>query len=447
MSHTRNPVRKPPTDEVESTTQELGASSSDSDSEKNPSNDMIIRATVQPHAESDDEDPDKTLPMEASVSTTPLEETPTEQPAQTTAAEITQQNIELFNTAIALEKARAEAIQSAQKATETSLKAVEDAKTTVMQPTPTQTHAAPEAAAQPKTPAETETHPETYSTVVPETTLSPFQKLDQSLATLELKDKDTDGPNIDKAIFFKNVLKLVEINRESPEKAVKAIEKMVDKAQDDHPHISAMMTSFYKNISCLNELTPDTIIRDYHGYVNNISLSPPTSDFHAYLKNCILAENNNNTFAKLHLYLQENEPTKDKKYQRKFDDFIRLLAVELPEPPKPSESPVQELMKSKYDDEDVKYQAAIYNVTQAITKEYKPGFFSRSLSRSGAFNDLILDLLKKTTSAKLSEHRTYLEVLKAQVDYSPFAKKVNDAIQERLENNAIQAVNAVRLQS
>jgi hypothetical protein len=443
MSHTRNPVRKSPTDEVESTTQGLGASGSDSDSEKTPSNDTIIRATVQPHAESDDEDPDKTLPMEASVSTTPLEETPTEQPAQTTAAEITQQNIELFNTAIALEKARAQAIQSAQKATETSLKAVEDAKTTVMQPTPTQTHAAPEAAAQPKTPAETETQRETYNTVVSETTLSPFQKLDPFLATLELNDKDTDGPHIDKAIFFKNVLKLVETNKKTPEKAVKAIEKMVDKAKDDHPRISAMMTSFYKNISCLNELTPDTIIRDYHGYVNNISLSQSTSDFHAYLKNYFLAEDNN-TFAKLHLYLQENEPTKDKKYQRKFDDFIRLLAVELPKPSEPSESPVQELMKSKYDDEDVKYQAAIYNVTQAITKEYKPGFFSRS--RSGKFNDRILELLKKTTSAKLSEHRTYLEVLKAQVN-SPFAKKVNDAIQERLENNAIQAVNAVRLQS
>lgn len=440
MSHTRNPVRKSPTDEVESTTQGLGASGSDSDSEKTPSNDTIIRATVPLHAESDDEDPDKTLPMETSVSTTPLKETPTEQPAQTTAAEITQQNIELFNTAIALEKARAEAIQSAQKATETSLKAVEDAKTTVMQPTPTQTHAAPEAAAQPKTPAETKTHPKTYSTVVPETTLSPFQKLDQSLATLELKDKDTDGPNIDKAIFFKNVLKLVEINRESPEKAVKAIEKMVDKAQDDHPHISAMMTSFYKNISCLNELTPDTIIRDYHGYVNNISLSQSTSDFHAYLKNYFLAEDNN-TFAKLHLYLQENEPTKDKKYQRKFDDFIRLLAVELPKPSEPSESPVQELMKGKYD-ENAKYEAAIYNVTQAITKEYKPGFFSRS----GAFNDLIRELLKKEISVKLSEHRTYLEALKAQVGCSPFAKQVNDAVEERLNSEKLQAVTALRLQ-
>jgi hypothetical protein len=430
MSHTRNPVRKPPTDEVESTTQELGASSSDSDSEKTPSNDTIIRATVPLHAESDDEDPDKTLPMEASVSTTPLEETPTEQPAQTTAAEITQQNIELFNTAIALEKARAQAIQSAQKATETSLKAVEDAKTTVMQPTPTQTHAAPEAAAQPKTPAETETQRETYNTVVSETTLSPFQKLDQSLATLTLTQKGTDGPNIDKAIFFKNVLKLVEINRESPKKAVEAIEKMVDKAQDDRLYLSDMLRSFYHDITCLKNFTPQNIISAYDDYVDNIQLSPPTSDFHAYLKNCILAENNNNTFAKLHLYLQENEPTKDKKYPRKFDDFIRLLAVELPE--------------QQADQEDDKYQAAIYNVTQAITKEYNPGFFSRS--RSGKFNDRILELLKKTTSAKLSEHRTYLEVLKAQVD-SPFAKKVNDAIQERLENNAIQAVNAVRLQS
>lgn len=252
----------------------------------------------------------------------------------------------------------------------------------------------------------------------PKAALSPFQILDNSLSDVPFQGTSHYEPRLNQAIFFDNVLKTIEENRAQPETAVELIEKMVGHARDDHPEISDMLVSFYRQITCLYRLTAETILADYDDYIASIQANPPTSDWQTFLKMRLL-QDQQNIFAKLHLYLQQNE--KDSKNERKFNDFISVLCTKLPE-----------LSPQNADDEFAATpltgkEAEYKNEINAITKKYTEKTLLLFNKYTGTLKKLMVALHEAKAPDAIREHRVYLDLLnQAPVKKSPFVGKIKE---------------------
>jgi hypothetical protein len=446
MSHTRKHVRKSSTDEIKSGPRV--SSSSDSDSEKTPPKDNVdlrVSASVPLLPESDDEqDNDTTIGMDeaekatAANSTPPTPSKPAAPAEPEMQAETTPAPADVVlppaTKATALERARAEAIQKQREATEALLKKIEDTKTTL-----TQTHPAPETTAQPQA------QPTDYNTALPTVgKLPPFEFLGNILKNTNFAVIDFRGkPTIHEALFFADVLMLVEQNQENPQKAINAVLTAVKKAQDDHlEHISSPHTYFYNQIACLNDLKPETIIQEYQAYIDPIKANSPTNELECVIKNRLM-QNAGNVFAALHLYLQtdqltpvlKNDKEKEQRKTEKFNEFVSILALET-RPKAPKADSNDDFAPNGVIDPNNHYGQDILNRTERYAKIALIRLFDpRGGRHNGRFQKLMKALHDKTeakegTDITAKAHLGYLEALEEQSAVSEFANKVKNSVEE-----------------
>lgn len=258
---------------------------------------------------------------------------------------------------------------------------------------------------------------------------TPFDIINDHFAQGELPPNAEYRNRLEHAKDFADILLSIKINADNPATAVAAVKKKVNDLQEAHlEHISSINTYFYNQIAVLNKLNEDTIITQYNAFMAKTQMQK--EDLHCFIQNHVT--HHDNLFSKLHVYLLTKntfEKNADKQ-QRKFNDFIKLLAVERPDPEGSS-------FKSSNDQSDDEFAANgvicreardYQNDIKAITKPYNGSLLTRFTGYSGEFKDLMQAIRNAKVEDLINQHQVYLANLGSQKEVSAFAKIVNDTL-------------------
>lgn len=286
--------------------------------------------------------------------------------------------------------------------------------------------------------------------------VSPFATLNLTLKHLVLAGQDYREKQLNKAIFIDSVFKAIEANRENPENAVRVVQQMVDAKQDEHPEISVMLPgNLYRDISCLRGLKKETILADYDAYINAIKQNPPTCDFDVYLKNRLLVDAGN-FFAKLHAYLQANEPAQDSKkcadYERKLGHFAGALIVPLPEVPAQKEGEDPDFAPTGTVEGDAAYSDAIKESLKGYgeKKDNILGTLFGAQKYTGEFKKIIFAALfeeKAEVNIVRHDHKNYLTFLNQVPEkISPFVETLKGEMTYQRQKSGVEFMERIQQQ-